>query len=154
MNGIEATKAIKIIKPEIRVVAWSVYCDFSTRVKIFEVGASAFLDKEADLKEIVKCIKGTYELGYYYNKYLNKEMHESILNTDKEAVYLVGGVLLPSDDIRMIIYMACDMTINDMAGQFFVNPKTVERRRKALYIKTKTNGIGSLVKFGVDNGIV
>ena len=154
MDGIEATKAIKEINPDIRVIAWSVHCDFHSRIKMFEAGASAFLDKDADLKEIIKCIKAMYENGFYYNQYLNKEMHESIMNREKEVIYLVDGVLLPNDDIRMITYIAADMTIAQMSEKFFVNPKTIERRRKALYNKTNTGGIGSLVKFGVNNGIV
>ncbi len=154
MDGIESTREIMKINPEIKVIAWSVHCDFHTRIKMFEAGACAFLDKDADAKEIVRGIGSVYEKGFYYNQYLNKEMHESIVSGNKNPVYLVGNAMYSVDEIRMILYIYNEQNIGQMADEFLVNPKTIERWRTTLFEKSNTSSPISLVKFAIKNGLI
>jgi DNA-binding NarL/FixJ family response regulator len=154
MDGIEATREIKKINPNIKVIAWSVLPDFHNRIKMFEAGACAFLDKDADFKEIQKCIKEVHKNGCFFNQYLNQEMFDSIVEGTKDTVYLVDGILLSNDEIRMIVYIADDMSAADMTGKFNLNIKSIERHRSALYSKTGTTGVASMTKYGVKHGIV
>lgn len=57
MDGITATKAIRAIAPDTRVVVVSLYNDLGTREQARIAGAAAFVDKHAEDEELLKAIR-------------------------------------------------------------------------------------------------
>jgi DNA-binding NarL/FixJ family response regulator len=57
MDGITATKAIRAIAPDTRVVVISLHSDRDTREQAAHAGASAFVDKHAEDEELLKAIR-------------------------------------------------------------------------------------------------
>jgi len=57
MDGITATKAIRAIAPDTRVVVISLHSDNDTRQRASHAGASAFVDKHAEDGELLKAIR-------------------------------------------------------------------------------------------------
>jgi DNA-binding NarL/FixJ family response regulator len=58
LSGIEATKRIKALMPESKVIAMSTFTDLQTRGEMAQAGSSAFIAKEflTDLPHVLKRI--------------------------------------------------------------------------------------------------
>ena len=61
MDGIEATKRIKLIRPDLPIIAQTAYAFTEERDKILSIGCDGYLSKPIDIKNLVKMI----------NKYLS-----------------------------------------------------------------------------------
>jgi len=61
MDGIEATRWITNVYPDVKVIAFTSSSEKSTITKMFEAGASAFLFKDCEPGEIISAIKTAVE---------------------------------------------------------------------------------------------
>ena len=154
MDGIEATREIKKINADIKVVAWSVSCDLHTMLKMFEAGACAFLDKDTDYKEILKCLKSVYTQGFYDNVYFNRKIYDSINNGNKYLEFKVGDVVLTEEEIVLTKFLCKGWNNKIIKDEMHVEIRTVQRDVKALLEKTNTHCIALLVIFALKNGII
>lgn len=58
IDGIEATKIIKLRQPEIKIIGFSNHTELSVAQKMLEAGADFFLTKSCSLDELIDKIKG------------------------------------------------------------------------------------------------
>ncbi|NRD76854.1 response regulator transcription factor [Bacillus sp. BRMEA1] len=61
MNGIDATKAVKEIYPNVKVIILTTFNEDEYIFNGLKNGADGFILKDSDLKEIIKAIKAAYE---------------------------------------------------------------------------------------------
>ena len=154
MNGIEATREIKRINPEIKVIGWSVHCDKHTVIQMVKAGAVAFLDKDTKLKELRGCICSVHTKGYYDNQYLTHVMRENIMNPDNKDLHVYEDVILTDHDILLMQLIGSGKNNPQMADELSVCLRKVQKDVKGLFGKTNTDNIVMLVKYGIRNGII
>jgi DNA-binding NarL/FixJ family response regulator len=154
MDGIDATREIININPDIKIIAWSVLTDIHTIYKMLDAGATAFLDKETSLAEFKRCLKAMYDDGYFYNEYFNKSMHESIVRGDKHQYYRVGEIVLTDEEIELTKLVCGGMSCKQIAGEYNECLRKAQIDLKALLDKTKTGCVALLVRFAYLNGII
>lgn len=154
MDGIDASKEIRIINPDIRIIAWSHDADIQTIFKMLDAGATAFLDKETGLPEFKKCIIAMHKEGYFYNQYFTKSMHESILRGDKNLSCRVGEIVLTKEDVELGKLICQGMTCKMIADTNFTCLRQAQIDVRELLDKTKTHNIALFVRFAIQNGII
>ena|ERR1035437_7510692 len=154
MNGIDATREIKLINPKIQIIGWSVHCDKHTVIEMVKAGAVAFLDKDTKLKELKGCITSVHKKGYYDNQYLTHVMRESIMNPENKDLHVYDNVILTDHDILLIQFIGNGMNNPQMADKLSVCLRKVQIDVKNLFDKTNTGNVAMLVKYGVRNGII
>ena len=64
MNGVEATRAVRKISPEIGIVVLTMHDDDATIFELVRTGVHGYLLKDADSSEIVKAIQSIYNRDY------------------------------------------------------------------------------------------
>mgnify|MGYP003694736377 FL=1 len=71
-DGIEATKAVSKLYPNIYVVVLSMYEDERFVYHLMENGANGYLLKNAEPMEIRRAVYGGIRKGYYLNNFVNR----------------------------------------------------------------------------------
>ena len=71
-DGIETTKAVSKLYPNIYVIVLSMYEDERFVYHLMENGANGYMLKNAEPQEIRKAIMEVYEKGYYLNNFVNR----------------------------------------------------------------------------------
>ena len=57
LSGVEATRRIRADSPEVRVLALTAYDDDPLRVRLLEAGASGYVLKTAESRELIRAIR-------------------------------------------------------------------------------------------------
>src|SRR4029079_3742844 len=136
-------KEIKTKYPGIMVLALSTFNQGSFVTKMMENGASGYVVKNADKKELLEAIhevnKGKTYLSFEAGQAMRK-VHEgaqipAITRREKEILALIAEGL----------------TNPEIAGKLFVSPSTVDSHRKNLLAKLNAKNTASLIRFAIEN---
>lgn len=146
MNGIDLCKEIKKKYPGIMVIGLSTFNQGSYVTRMIENGASGYVLKNADKKELLEAIrlvnKGKTFLSFEAGQSMRKEsigfQVPLITRREKEILKLIAEGL----------------TNPEIAEKLFVSSSTVDSHRKNLLAKLKVKNTASLVKFAMDHSLI
>ncbi len=152
LNGVEVTKILTNLYPEIGVVALTTYNTKPFIRNMIQVGANAYLVKNSAPAHMLYTVKQVFHNGFYYDKHvmevLNKDYPGSAGKTAYDADFL-------TERETEILTLICKQYItSEIAEKLHISPRTVEVHRKNLLVKTNVKNIAGLVIFALQNGLV
>jgi DNA-binding NarL/FixJ family response regulator len=137
MNGVEATREIKSICPEAKVLVLTTYSTEEWVLDAIRAGASGYLLKDSTREEVLKAIRGTAEGKAYIDPSVANKVLSGISSNKKKASTLITGKLTQRET-EVLSLLARGLSNEDIAKQLFLSEGTVR------------NHIGSIVdKLGV-----
>jgi DNA-binding NarL/FixJ family response regulator len=152
MNGLETTKYLKQHFPEIRIVILSVFAEERHITKMVDEGVHAYLAKNADLEEVERAIRGTHELGFYFNETTLQIIHNSSKNKKSRQFDLENPL---TNREREILQLICaEHTTGEIAEKLFLSTRTVEGHRNNMLEKTGLRNTAGLVLYAVRHGLL
>lgn len=152
LNGVEATKIIRKIFPEIKIIALTSYDTKSFIANMIQVGAVAYLIKNTTPKALLHTINQVAKKGFYYNENVLETIKETILSSKKPKSNLETGFLSPRE-IEILQLICQQKTTAEIAEELFLSPRTVEGHRNNLLLKTESRNIAGLVVYAIQNEI-
>jgi two-component system nitrate/nitrite response regulator NarL len=148
MDGIELTKEIKKLNPEIRVIALSMFGERETISDMLKAGVSAYILKNTGKQELLKAIEKVSDGGTFFSDEVSAEMMKvSPVSDTKE-------ISLSLREIEVIELIAKEYTNAKIAEALFISERTVETHRKNIFRKTDTKSVIGLLKYCVDKRII
>lgn len=146
MSGIDLCKEIKTKYPGIMVLALSTFTQGSYISRMMENGASGYVLKNADKKELLEAI-------YEVNKGKTYVSFEAGLAMRKDnSASLVP--LITRREKEILVLIAEGFTNVEIAEKIFVSPSTVDSHRKNLLAKLNVKNTASLVKFAMEHYLI
>ncbi|MEL1255950.1 response regulator transcription factor [Flavobacterium sp. DGU38] len=152
LNGVEATKIIRKIFPEIKIIALTSYETKSFITNMIQVGAVAYLIKNTTPKDLINTINEVAKKGFFYNENILKTIQDSIPSSKNAKVNLESGFLSPRE-IEVLQLICNQKTTAEIAEELFLSPRTVEGHRNNLLLKTESRNIAGLVVYAIQNEI-
>lgn len=153
LNGVEATKKIRIEFPEIKIIALSSYDTDVFISNMLGVGATSYLVKNSKPEEVYKTIKEVHEKGFYYNEKLLSILHQNSQNQNFKKSALDNKLI--SDREKEVLELICKQhTTKEIADQLILSHRTVDRHRDSLLTKTNSRNVAGLVAFAIQNSLV
>ncbi|HYV93631.1 MAG TPA: response regulator transcription factor [Chitinophagales bacterium] len=146
MDGMEATAAIKKLKPEIKIIVLSMVGDFATVSKMIESGADGYILKNTDSDEFFTAIN-TIEKG---GMYLNPEINQVLLKGMKEQ----KDIHLTKREKEILKLVVEGLSTKQIADKLFLGEETVKSHRKNLMAKLNQPNVASLVKFAIERNLI
>lgn len=147
MNGIEATRRILEIVPEVKIIILTMYESPEYVGQAFKAGASGFLLKKSAGIEIIKAIREVVRGQRYFGKGV-----EEIWSTDLEAITDPYDTLSRRE--KQILQLVVEgKTSREIAEMIFISPKSVETYRSRLMKKLDIDNVAGLVKFALRRGL-
>lgn len=138
-DGICATKTIKKLFPEIKVIAFSMFDQAEAVEQMKLAGASGYIMKNSSLKKVLDAIRMVAKNQTFFDDAiatkdtLTKE--EIILSTrEKEILRLIGD----------------GKTSQEIADSLFIGKSTVDTHRKNILKKMNIHGKTDLIRFAVE----
>src|SRR5450432_79610 len=146
MNGIDLCKEIKTKYPGIMVLALSTFNQGSYVTKMMENGASGYVVKNADKKELLEAIhevsKGKIYLSFEAGQAMRK---------NNEPVQIPA---ITRREKEILVLIAEGFTNPEIANKLFVSSSTVDSHRKNLLAKLNVKNTASLIKFAMDHQLI
>ena len=152
LNGVEATKIIRKLFPEIKIIALTSYDTKSFIANMIQVGAVAYLIKNTTPKDLIYTINQVAKKGFYYSENVLKTIQDTIISTKNSKGNLETSFLSPRE-IEILQLICLQKTTTEIAEHLYLSPRTVEGHRNNLLLKTESRNIAGLVVYAIQNEI-
>lgn len=152
LNGIEATRQLLARRPEVRVVALSMYSDQKVLSEMLKAGARGFVVKGSASEELIEAIRTVFRGGQYLSPQL-AEVVDFDFKSNKPGSGRVGGSLLTSRELEVLQLVAEGGTTKSIGVRLNISAKTVDTHRQNIMKKLNLRTVAELTKFAVREGI-
>lgn len=153
-SGIETTRSLKEIQPDIQVLALTMHEDINMIRKMVEAGASGYILKRTNMNEVLEAIRVVAKGG----KYLGRDVQEILLDNmgrpDRPTEQTVSPLRLTQREIEILNLIAKELRNDEIAEKLFISERTVETHRRNIFVKTETKSIVGLIKYAIANGLI
>lgn len=154
LNGIEATKQIKRLNPEIGIIIFTMYSNKEFVIDLFKSGISAYVLKDDPLSDLILALKSVSGGGTYFSTFapsiLLRHMEDLEERHDKQD----GFENLSLREREVFCLLADGKTIKDIAEQLFISPKTVESHKYNIMKKLHTRTTVELTKIAISKNMI
>jgi DNA-binding NarL/FixJ family response regulator len=148
MNGVLATKAIRKVCGNTRVLILSMIMDEDTVAEALNSGACGYVLKDSAIEELLLAIKAVMEGDTYLSpKVATMVVHRLLI--DKEGGKTSALDLLSTREQEVLQLIAEGKSTREIAEHLYLSPKTVENHRANIMRKLDIKDIPSLVKFAI-----
>ncbi|MEW8314884.1 MAG: response regulator [Candidatus Thiodiazotropha endolucinida] len=150
MGGIEATRRLLRIKPDLKVIALTILDEDPFPSRLHEVGAMGFLTKGCPADEMLRAIKAVYE-GHHYiasdvaRKHALMEWHGNSENPFK---------MLSSREVQVLLQILEGHKNLEISDILSLSPKTVSTYRQRIYDKLDIKNDVELTRLAYRYGIL
>lgn len=134
MTGPEIVTQVKLLYPDIRLVALSVLNDSVSVLQMIKAGCCAYLTKNINILELNLALTEVWNRGYY-NSYL----------TDRNIDIFTDPISMTERE-KEFLHLACsDLNYYEIAKRMFLSIKTIDGYRASLFLKFKVKSRTGLV---------
>lgn len=143
LDGIEATKRIKMSHPEIKVLAFSMFDQTEAIQQMLDAGASGYILKNSSLTEVLNAIRTVARGETYFDANINTNILNSHNKTKKKG-------LLTKRQIEILGLIALGKTSREIADELFIGVHTVDTHRKNMARILGLKGKGELMRYAIE----
>lgn len=155
ISGIEATKKIKELYPNIKIIALTMHEDIAIITKMVQAGASGYILKRTNMMEVIEAIKVVHNNGRYISKNIQEILMNNLTEMSTDLISELPKKPILSDREREVLDLLSKELKNDeIAEKLFISERTVEAHRRNIFIKTKTKSVIGLMKYAIKNGLI
>ncbi len=155
-SGIETTRKLKEIDPDIKVLALTMHEDVNMITQMAEAGASGYILKRTNMNEVLEAIRIVSENGSYLGRDVQSILLENlrVKQPQQAQVNKDAPARLSTREREILELIAAEYCTIDIANKLFISERTVETHRRNILTKTKTKTVVGLVRYAIANGII
>ena len=154
LNGIEATRQIKKILPQIKIIILSMHSQDRYISELIGLGASGYLLKDASGGEIVKAVAAAVKGDVYLSPSISRRVIDDYLTLKKTSSQEDLYTKLSNREREVFQMIAEGHSTKKIADILCVSPSTVKTHRANIMDKLQLENISRLIQFAIRLGIV
>ncbi len=155
LNGMEATRQIKLQNPEIKILALTMHEDENYLYQMLHAGADGYIPKKAADTELLDAIRATHRGEHFIHSSMTSGLITEM--RAKEVANLserrVDGILSHREG-EVLQLLAMGYTNQQIADKLFLSVKTVQTYKTRLQEKLGLHGRAELVRYAIQNGLL
>lgn len=154
LNGIEATRLIKKICPQTKVIILSMHTHDRYIDELINLGVSGYLLKDSTGADIIQAISAAVKGDTYLSPSISRRVIEDYLYLKKKSPQedLYGKL---SNREREVFQMIAEgHSTKEISDILFISPSTVKTHRANIMEKLQFVNISQLIQFAIHLGIV
>lgn len=155
IGGLEATRKILRLDDSIRVIVVTVCADDPYPTRVMQAGATAYITKGADIREMVRAIR----MAHAGQRYISPEIAQ------KMALKQLGGDLgedgqesmfdrLSERELQIAMMVVDCQKVQDISDKLCLSPKTVNSYRYRIFEKLEISSDVELALMAVRFGLL
>jgi DNA-binding NarL/FixJ family response regulator len=153
LRGLEATREIKIINPEVKVLMLTMHKDREYLCHAFSAGAEGYLLKEDADSELISAIDTLRKGGTYISPLLSSQLTDLFVERVTPAGKTRGtGESLTIREREIIKLIAEGKSSKEIGGLLFISSRTVQHHRANIMRKLNIKKTADLVKYAIQKG--
>ena len=153
-DGYETALWIKRNKPDIKIIALSMYDDENAIIRMLKNGARGYILKDAEPADLKAAIESVLTKGFHYSEMVTGKLIHTIHAMDEGDSDIKNTLGLNEKEISFLKLAATELTYKEIAEQMHLSPRTIDGYRDDLFEKLNVKSRVGLVLFAIKNGIV
>lgn len=154
LNGIEATRQVKRLLPETRVLVLTMHENEEYLFQVLRAGASGYILKEAADTELISAIRAVFAGRFYLSSSAQSLMIGDYLARVRSGEEHDSYSGLTEREREILKLVAEGYTNNQIAERLFISPKTVDTHRTHVMDKLNLHSRAELVKYAMRRGLL
>lgn len=154
LNGIEATRQIKKISPQTKIIILSMHSHDRYISELINLGASGYLLKDSTGGEIIKAVSAAMKGDVYLSPSISRRVVEDYLLLKKTSSREDLYAKLSNREREVFQMIAEGRTTKEISDILCVSPSTVKTHRANIMEKLKIYNVSQLIQFAIRLGIV
>ena len=152
LNGYELTLKIKRDHPGIRVVILSMHDDAGHIMELIEAGASGYLLKNVNDKELLDAIRMVHAGRMYFSAEVSEKITTLVLQQRRPEKD--DGPRLTARETEILKHISREYNNAAIASALFISERTVETHRKNMMRKTNNKTIVGLLRYAMEHKLI
>ena len=156
MDGVEASEKVLNKYPKTKIVILSMHDTHQHVFYLMELGAHAFLLKNAEPEEVEKAIISVVENDFYQNDLVVEALRKGAMNRKKnQGRPMFDHNITLSDREREILLLICrELTMKEIGAKLSLSEKTIQNHRARMMDKLDVRNTVGLVKYAYESGLI
>jgi two-component system, NarL family, invasion response regulator UvrY len=150
MSGLEALPLFRQQRPDVRVLALSMYSEEQYALRVFQAGADGFISKSSVIEELLVALRRVAAGRKYVGAAAAERLAENL--QQPPAISVVD--LLSPRELETLRLIASGETAREIAGRMGVSTKTVGTFRYRLLAKLKLRNNVEVAHFATEHGLL
>lgn len=154
MNGVEATRRIKQMTPEVGVVILTMHEDEAYLFELIRAGASGYVLKRASARDLVDAVRAVASGHTFLHPMIAQRLvsdYQSEARGDDERHRFDG---LTEREREVICLIAEGLTNREIGERLHISVKTVETHRTHIMEKLDLHDRAHLVRYAIRKGLI
>ena len=152
LNGIDATRQLKSLLPEIKVIIVTMHANVDYLSEAFKAGAEGYLLKRSAGTELTQAIDSVLRGHYYVSSVLTKTLINFVIGYSATPEPTCQSVLTPRQ--REILQLVAEgKMIKEIAQILSIAPKTVRFHKANIMDQLDLRTTAELTKYAITHGL-
>jgi DNA-binding NarL/FixJ family response regulator len=152
MNGVEATRQIKMEHPEVKVLVLTTYADDEWVFDAIQAGASGYLLKDTPREELIKAVRGTAAGKTYLDAAVAGKVLEQVSSRQTQPATLITAKLTQRE-VEVLRLIAKGSSNADIADRLSLSDGTVRNHVSAILSKLGVSDRTQAAVIAIQHGL-
>jgi two-component system response regulator NreC len=153
-NGIEATRQIKRLLPEVRVLILTMHANEEYLFQTLRAGAAGYMMKEAADTDLISAIRVVSSGRFYLSPSAQSMLVSDYLQRVHTGEERDSYSALTEREREILKLVAEGYTNSQIGERLFISPKTVDTHRTHVMDKLNLHSRAELVKYAMRRGLL
>jgi DNA-binding NarL/FixJ family response regulator len=149
LDGIATTKLAIKSHPDLKIIGLSQYDDDTHVIKMYEAGASGYINKHSGIQEI----KIAVDVVMDGDKYFDPQIVEKLATYAQKKQAIKKDKILSDRELQILELICKGKSDKEIASTLFVAVRTIEWHRTNILSKTGNKNIAMLINYSIENGL-
>ena len=155
LTGIEVTRYLNSVKPELKIKEFSAMSDEHTVMDVLKSGAKGFIAKDDVRDELIKAVEVVSGGEDYISESVSRSLLFKLINKEKEGRVTDKALEVLSDrEIEVLTLLAEGLSYKEAGEKLCISARTVETHKTNIMSKLELRTMVDLIKYALRNGII
>ena len=154
LNGLEATRQIRKLFPDTRVLILSAHSDDAYVEQVTELGAAGFLLKQTSSHVLATAIREVQKGNTFFSPSISRRVQERSRKSADRGASKKSSNRLSSREVEVLQLIAEGKPNKQVAAELGVTFKTVDKHRQHLMSKLDIHDVAGLTRYAIAEGII
>lgn len=156
MNGVEATRAIRTLSPEIGIVVLTMHEDDATIFDLVRTGVHGYLLKDSDSSEVIKAIQSIYKGESMIHPSIARKILGEFSQLGREEIKRSPrpAYNLSAREVDILRRVAKGKTNKEIASELQLSEKTIKNHVRNIFHKMGVYDRTEAAIKGIQEGII
>ena len=149
-DGLDTLKDLKIEKPDLPVLMFTVYPEEQYALRVLKAGAAGYINKECEPEELIEAIRKV-SMG---RKYISPDLAELLASNLDSGNQTMLHENLSDREFQVMCLIASGKTVKDIAKELNLSINTISTYRIRILEKMGMKSNAELTHYAIKNGLV